>query len=110
MGLELAGTVLVGSRQQRVQWTIRSWAAEELCQPEKEGSTSHGGRVIPRDSQERQKGRFPALLQCSRGFDPTGTLHQPESRLSGVGNAHATAAPWGSFVSRRILQSGDRRT
>src|SRR5271166_3995768 len=108
MGLELAGTVLAGSRQQRVQRTIRSRAAEELRQQEEKKSPSHGGRVVPGDPQERREGRCPALMQCSRGFNPTGTLHQPESRLPGAGNADATAAPWFCFVSGWILQLGDR--
>src|SRR5271157_2936616 len=47
-------------------------------------------------------------MQCSRGFNPAGTLHQPESRLPGVGNADTTAAPWLCFVSRRVLQLIDR--
>ena len=46
MGIELAGTVLAGSRQQRVQRPVRSRAAEELCQQtEEEGSPAHGGRA-----------------------------------------------------------------
>src|SRR5271166_4936352 len=108
MGVELAGTVLVRPRQQRVQRTIRSRAAKELRQQAEKGSPSHGGRVIPRDSQERQEGRLPALLQCSGGFDPTRTLHQSESRLPSFGHAHAIAATRLCFLSGRILQPGDR--
>ena len=55
--LELAGSVLAGSRQQRVQRTIRSRTAEELCQQEEEESPSHRGRVVPGDPQERQERR-----------------------------------------------------
>src|SRR5271166_899591 len=108
MGFELAGTVLAGSRQQCIQRTIRSRTAEELCQQDEKGSASHSGRVVPRDSQEKQESRLPALLQCSGGFDPTRTLHQSESRLPSFGHAHAIAATRLCFLSGRILQPGDR--
>src|SRR5271157_4259504 len=108
MGPELAGTVLAGSGQQRLQRAVRSRTTKELCQQKEEESPSHGGRVIPRDSQQRQERRCPALMQCSRGFNPAGTLHQPESRLPGVGNADATVATWLHFISRRVLQLGYR--
>lgn len=49
MGLELAGTVLVGPRQQRIQRAIRSRTTEEFSEREEEESPSHGGRVVSGD-------------------------------------------------------------
>jgi hypothetical protein len=49
-------------------------------------------------------------MQCSRGFDPAGTLHQPESRLPGFGHARTVATTRLSVISGRVLQSADGAT
>jgi sulfur-carrier protein adenylyltransferase/sulfurtransferase len=61
---------------------------------------------------QKKKHRLPTVTELFPEIAvpgvKAGTLHQPESRLSGFGHAHTTAAPRLCFVSRRVLQPGDR--
>ena len=53
--LGLASSVLAGSREQRIQWTIRARAAEQFSEQEKKASPADSCRVVPGNPQVRQK-------------------------------------------------------
>ena len=64
MGLELAGTVLARPWQQRLQRTVRSRAAQELCEQRKgKCRLPTVAELYPEIAQARQERRRPAVLQ-----------------------------------------------